>query len=310
MSYFKNLIKSSENGDIRTKNTIQTYGYDWRNAIKNFYPNRNLNINEKTNFQDILNKTFEEIMETLNKINDIKKRKRVLNIIIVLKTNLKIFKDLDILKNELKKLNQNIMGIEEFNIKTEKQKTNWITLQEYGDLVLKIEQEVVNIFEKEKINKKDRNVIQEYIILRFYQLYPLRNDLAELIVIKKKSYLKLSKDEEKKNNYLIINSGSRRLILNNYKTKKHYKQINIILDTTLIKVIRKFHKLHDKKYLLINLKGEPLTRNTFSIYFRRMMKKYTDKSIGSSLLRHIVITEKMPNLKTVFELLNISLKKI
>ena len=301
MSYFKNLIKSSKNGDSRTKNTIQTYGYDWRNAIKNFYPNRNLNINEKTNFQDILNKTFEEIMETLNKINDIKKRKRVLNIIIVLKTNLKIFKDLDILKNELKKLNQNIMGIEEFNIKTEKQKTNWITLQEYGDLVLKIEQEVVNIFEKEKINKKDRNVIQEYIILRFYQLYPLRNDLAELIVIKKKSYLKLSKDEEKKNNYLIINSGSRRLILNNYKTKKHYKQINIILDTTLIKVIRKFHKLHDKKYLLINLKGEPLTRNTFSIYFRRMMKKYTDKSIGSSLLRHIVITEKMPNLKTVFE---------
>ena len=300
MSYFKNLIKSSENGDIRTKNTIQTYGYDWRNAIKNFYPNRNLNINEKTNFQDILNKTFEEIMETLNKINDIKKRKRVLNIIIVLKTNLKIFKDLDILKNELKKLNQNIMGIEEFNIKTEKQKTNWITLQEYGDLVLKIEQEVVNIFEKEKINKKDRNIVQEYIILRFYQLYPLRNDLAELIVIKKKSYLKLSKDEEKKNNYLIINSGSRRLILNNYKTKKHYKQINIILDTTLIKVIRKFHKLYDKKYLLINLKGEPLTRNTFSIYFRRMMKKYTDKSIGSSLLRHIVITEKMPHLKTVF----------
>ena len=74
MSYFKNLIKSSENGDIRTKNTIQTYGYDWRNAIKNFYPNRNLNINEKTNFQDILNKTFEEIMETLNKINDIKRK--------------------------------------------------------------------------------------------------------------------------------------------------------------------------------------------------------------------------------------------
>ena len=90
------------------------------------------------------------------------------------------------------------------------------------------------------------------------------------------------------------------MILNNYKTKKHYKQINIILDTTLIKVIRKFHKLYDKKYLLINLKGEPLTRNTFSIYFRRMMKKYTDKSIGSSLLRHIVITEKMPHLKTVF----------
>ena len=44
MSYFKNLIKSSKNGDSRTKNTIQTYGYDWRNAIKNFYPNRNLNI--------------------------------------------------------------------------------------------------------------------------------------------------------------------------------------------------------------------------------------------------------------------------
>ena len=129
----------------------------------------------------------------------------------------------------------------------------------------------------------------------------MRNDLAELKVIKHRDYIKLSKDEEEKNNWIIIDGRARNVILNNFKTKKSFKKVKIELDKELARVIRKFLKLNDTGYLLINQKGTPLTKNTFSVYFRRMMKKYTGKSVGSSMLRHIFITQKTKGMTSVAE---------
>ncbi len=302
MTYFTDMIKTNENGELRSKNTIQTYGYDWKNAIKFFFPNQDkkkIDVNDISNFK-IINKSLNEIMSKINEL-PIKKRKRILNIIIVLKKALKDLDEIDEMREELKKINLEIMGVEELNVKSEKQKKNWIEIQEYEALVSRLEQNVKDIFKQDNIGAKSRDKIQEYIILKFYQLYHLRNDLAELIIIKNKDYIKLPKDEEKENNYLIIDGRARKVILNNYKTKKQYKKVQITLDKELARVIRKYLKLNNTGYLLINQSEVPLTRNTFSIYFRRMMKKYTDKNVGSSLLRHIFISEKTKGMKTVAE---------
>ena len=297
--YFLNLIKSNENDEPRSKNTIQTYKYDWRNAIKVFYPNRDVDVDDERNFK-MLDFSLEKIMKKINKIA-IKKRKRILNIIIVLKKAMNKNKELTEMREQLKKINLEIMGIEELNVKTDKQKQNWLEVKEYEALLNRLEEKTKDIFKQDNIGVKSRDKIQEYIILKFYKLYHLRNDLAELKVIKHRDYIKLSKDEEKQDNWIIIDGRARNVILNNFKTKKSFKKVKIELDKELARVIRKFLKLNDTGYLLINQKGTPLTKNTFSVYFRRMMKKYTGKSVGSSLLRHIFISEKTKGMTSVAE---------
>ena len=100
---------------------------------------------------------------------------------------------------------------------------------------------------------------------------------------------------------MIIDGRARFIILNNYKTNKTFKKVKIVIDKELARIIRKYLKLNTTGYLIINQKGVPLSRNTFSVYVRRMFKKYTGKKVGTSLLRHIFISKKLPKLKSVEE---------
>ena len=297
---FKTLIGTNEEDKPRSKNTIQTYTYDFKNMIKHFYPNRNIDINDERNYK-ILDMSFKDIMEKLETLTNKKRQKRILNIIIVLKKSLGKTKEIKLFREQLKKINMEIQGIIEKNLKNDKQKKNWIGVREYEGLLNRLDNDVKDIFKKGNISPKDRNKIQEFIILSFYHNHHLRNDLAELKVLKFRDYEKLNKDDELKNNWLIIDGRARSIILNNYKTNKTFKKVKIVIDKELARVIRKYLKLNTTGYLIINQKGVPLTRNTFSVYVRRMFKKYTGKKVGTSLLRHIFITKKLPKLKTIAE---------
>jgi len=321
---FDEVVRLGKDKTERSKNTIQTYRYDWKRAIKLFHPKKKkIDVNDTENLK-ILDLPINEIVEKSSKL-DLKKQKRIINIIIVLitarinprkrkreentlytppnkKRRIEPTKTkLDKLRQVLKDINLKIMDDEAKNEKTEKQKTNWISIEQYDRLVSRLNTEVKEILKWERTDKKSRDKFQQFVILKFYRIHHLRADLGDLRVITNKQFNALSKSEQKKQNYLVLDKRARYIILNDYKTKKQYKQIKIQLRKEIAKLMKKLIKMHDSQYLLVNQKGTRLTKTTFSTYFRRFMKKLTGKSVGVSLLRHIFISEKTKNMKTVSE---------
>jgi len=300
---FNDIIRFGKDKTERSKNTIQTYKYDWIKAIKLFYPKKKeISVNDTENLK-ILDLPINEIEEKSSKL-DLRKQKRIINIIIVLITATKNnnFKSrLDQLRIILKDINLRLLDDEAKNEKTEKQRDNWLSVESYDKIVARLKNEVKEIIKWKLTDKKNRNIIQHYLILKFYRTHHLRTDLADLKIISNKSFKHLSKSEQTEKNYLVLDKRARYIILNDYKTKKQYKQIKIELDKEIAKLMRQLIKLHDSEYLLVNLKGNRLTKTTFSTYFRRFMKQLTGKSVGVSLLRHIFITEKTKNMTTYSE---------
>jgi hypothetical protein len=288
---FKNIIKIGRNGKRRSDNTINTYGYDWKNAIKLFYPNdENIDLNNEK-YLKILDFDLSKIEKKVEQIEKIRRRKRILNIIEILAFDLK--KERVDVKRLVIKINEEIQDIGDQNQKSIKEKQNWISFKEYDEIIKNLNDEVEEIFKnrltRSYVNKKK---IQNLIIYKFYRTHHLRNDIAKLKIISSKEYKKIEDDNDDKTNYLIIDNKNSFVILNEYKTHKFTDRKKIIVSKDLAKLIRKYLKINTSGWLLVNRKNEPFTRTTFSTYFIRTSKKIFGKGFGSSLLRHIAISEK------------------
>ena len=171
--------------------------------------------------------------------------------------------------------------------KTNKQKERWIEMDDFVESINKVGAEIKEqkIMKKKELDNCEYQLLQDYIILRLYHEYPMRNDMASLHVI----------DDEKKieenKNYLVV-GDEYKIILQQYKTKKKYGKKEYVLDKNLQRLVKKLLKYNDSGYLLLNKnrKGK-MTRNNLTLHLNRIFMKYTGKKIGSSLLRHIQSSE-------------------
>jgi len=171
---------------------------------------------------------------------------------------------------------------------TDKQKANWIELSDFDDVIEKIydEVEAENIVKKRELNNRDYALLQSYILLRMYRQYPIRNDVADVKIIRSK------KQDDGKQNYLLLRPTSCYLILNVYKTSKIYGKRSYKLDINLHKLVKLLVFFNKSDYLFTRYnRKDPLTSNDLTKLLNRIFYKYTGKTIGSSLLRHIQITE-------------------
>jgi len=171
--------------------------------------------------------------------------------------------------------------------KSEKQKERWIQMDQFVETINKVGEEIKEqkIMKKKELDNCEYQLLQDYIILRLYHEYPLRNDVGSLHVINDEK-----KIEENKN-YLVV-GDEYKIILQQYKTKKKYGKKEYILDKNLQRLVKKLLKYNDSGYLLLNKnrKGK-MTRNNLTLHLNRIFIKHTGKKIGSSLLRHIQSSE-------------------
>jgi len=182
--------------------------------------------------------------------------------------------------------------------KSEKQKENWLTKGDLEGILTEQEEVYNNIVNKTRgIVKPSRYLdAQNYVLLSFYMKYPLRNDLHDTKIILPSAFNKLSKDKKLESNYLVLpKQGQSKLVLNDYKTNKVYGQKIIEIDQDITDLIRDFLKWRDlhgypSNYLMINKDAEPMNSNNITKSFLRLFKKY-GKSISTSMLRHIILTE-------------------
>lgn len=197
------------------------------------------------------------------------------------------------------KLNDEYTEFQKSGNKSEKQKKAWATLEELNDVKNKLRIETDKINKKDNYTKKDLQTIQNYFILTFYLNTPLRNDLNNTKVIKLNQYNKLSEEEKKESNYMVYGNKNF-LSLSQYKTAKKYGLKKIDLSNDIIKAFRLWHDKFNpnKEYLLINLNtNEPMTSHQLTITLTKLFKKYLDKNISTTMLRHIVLSEKFGDVK-------------
>jgi len=187
---------------------------------------------------------------------------------------------------------------------SEKQGKNVITMEELHKVISDIGQELkdMKIKNLERPNTRQRSLLQVYMILNVHSVAPMRNDLAGMKIIKKRQYNKLSEEDKKQTNYLVLEKNNMFFCLNDFKTSRKYSEKCIELSPELKKVMRFYLKyIGASEYLLTRNDGEPMSRNAISQVLIKTFKKRLGKSVSTNMLRKIYLSHKYSNVKEELE---------
>ena len=144
------------------------------------------------------------------------------------------------------------------------------------------------------INLKDKVAMQDRFMLHFWTTYPMRNDLHTTRVLAKRVFNALDQTDKDNNNY-VIQGKQVVLSVGNYKTRKKYGVKKIAIDDKrVVKAMNQWLAVSlNPEFILVNPKdGIPMSSLHITQTLTGIFKRNFDKSVGSTLLRHIVLTEK------------------
>ena len=240
-------------------------------------------------------KDIDKVKDKLSEKHFTTQRNYYNSIIIYLMTKKddKIVEEYNDIRDELNKkyVDDNASGVI-----SDKQKGNFVELSEIKKMISDIENDLQlkKVKKKDTINKKEETLLMVYVILNILIRIPLRNDLSNMILLKKTQYNKLSDKEKEDNNYLVMEKGGLKFVLNDYKTSKKYKEKILNIPKDLEKILRMYLKRMDFK---VNDIIFPISRNGLSQLLIKTSKKYLDKSISTTMLRKIVATDLLGDVK-------------
>ena len=190
--------------------------------------------------------------------------------------------------NEVRdELNKKYTDQQQSGVISDKQKNNFIELDELKAMIESIRKDLnIPQLKKKDISSKEYKLLQVYVILEILVRIPMRNDLSNLIKISKRDYNKLTDKQKEDNNYLVIEKTAMKFIMNDYKTSKKYKEKVINVPKDLEKILRMYMKKNGSSENLF-----PLSRNAMSQLLIKTSKKYLNKSISTTMIRKIVASE-------------------
>jgi len=184
--------------------------------------------------------------------------------------------------------------------KTAKQTENWVTWEEVKAKKDALKTEVDASRKKKALSATEYDHLLSHLILSLYtDTQPRRNqDYSEMMIVKKWTE-KLPNDQ----NYYDIKG--QRFIFNKFKTAKTYGRQIVELPDELKETLTYYVKRHpltkERKTdypLLVSAEGTPMTAvNAIT----RILNKVFGKKVGSSMLRHIFVTDKYGGTKAEME---------
>lgn len=178
---------------------------------------------------------------------------------------------------------------------TDTQKKNWLKWDEVIKKFEDVKNKVNSFINHKEINESQYNLLLSYMILALYIYNPPRRNMDyQIMNIVKKYDDSLSADK----NYLSYDDAE--FIFNVFKTAKREGKVITKINEDLKHVINQYLKFHPL------IKGKRLLRSSnfpFLVYFNskplntvnsitRILNKLFQKNIGSSMLRHIYLTNK------------------
>tara|TARA_R110000782_G_scaffold90354_2_gene173394 strand:- start:775 stop:1779 length:1005 start_codon:yes stop_codon:yes gene_type:complete len=189
---------------------------------------------------------------------------------------------------------------------SENQKQNFVKLEEIEKMIdtMKSEIKEQNLKTKKELNGKEKELLMMYTIWNMLIRIPTRNEFSSVILVNKSAYKKLTEADKKKNNYLVVDKNKFFFIYNVYKTSKSYGEKKIDVEKDLAMILRSYIKLTKKKTgesLFTTSTGNQISPNVASQLLLKYSKKYIGKNISSTILRHIVLSDKFADVKTEME---------
>ena len=202
--------------------------------------------------------------------------------------------------NLMMKKNEQINKEIDPNELTEVQDKNWMSWTDIKKKYDELEKKVDEFYKEKHISEVQYNILLSYVILSLYiHQSPRRNKDYQIMNLTNNYSATSSKD----NNWLDL--SKKEFIFNSYKTSSKYGSQRIPIGDALWKVLLKYFKQHkltstkkgipnllendNNDKFLIHKDGSPLDKvNSIT----RILNKIFNKAIGSSMLRHIFLTDK------------------
>lgn len=179
---------------------------------------------------------------------------------------------------------------------SEKQSKNFVPLKDVVDMINKMGDDLKG-FKKKELTAKDKMLLQIYIIFQIHVRLPMRNDLSEMEAITKRAYNKLSLENKKAKNYLVVEKGKMFMVLNKFKTSSKYEELRFDVPKDLERLLRSYLKINGMGVLFKSSTGKALSRNQLSQLLIKYSKRYIGKSISTTILRKIILSDKFGELK-------------
>jgi len=180
---------------------------------------------------------------------------------------------------------------------SEKQEKNFIPYEDLVKMINKMGDDLKG-FKKKELSAKDKMLLQIYIIFQIHIRLPMRNDLSQMEAITKRAYNKLSIEDKKAKNYLVVEKGKMFMVLNKFKTSSKYEELKFDIPKDLERLLRSYLKINGMGVMFKSSTGKALSRNQISQLLIKYSKKYTDgKSISTTILRKIILSHKFGDLK-------------
>ena len=268
-------------------NTIKQYEAQLRNLQKLF----------DTDNYDFLDDP-KKVEEKINHLH-YTSRRNVYNAVIILLMALDKDKELIETYGEMRdKLNKQYQDDQASGKISEKQKDNFVDIEEIYKMLGQMENDIKPLKKKEKLNQSQRQLIKAYTIFSSLVRIPVRNDLAGLIFISKTTYNKLTDKEKEENNYLVQLKNNLQYIFNEYKTAKKYKENIIDIPKDLQKILRMYMKFNDYKVGDVIF---PLSKNGLTQLLTKYSMKYMNKKISSTMIRKSYLSSKYSDMKKEME---------
>lgn len=246
-------------------------------------------------------KNTDKILEKLKDYKENTKRNYLISIVGALSvftkpTEKKLYKKYhDLMINKAVEIKENTNT----NEMTEQQEKNWINWEQVLKRYDELTKEVHSFVKNKTLTEQQYNILLYWVILSLYVKHKVkRNKDYQLLYIVKK-YIPEAMHQDKDKNYYDL--SNKEMIFNNYKTAKTYGQVREKVSDELVSILNtylKHHPLYNSKIekpipLLVHKDGSPLDKvNSMT----RILNKIFDKNIGSSMLRHIMLTDKYGNM--------------
>jgi len=277
------------------------------NTVKQYVINlKKLQKIYDTDNYDFLKKP-EDVMDKLSDLHYLSQR-NILNAVVVLLMALNSDEKYDKLLEEYGSLrdglNDKYSDEQKSGIISDKQSKNFATTEEVFTMINKMADELKPLKKKSKddTTKKEMQLLQAFVLFNIYARMPFRNDVAGMEAIQKRAYNKLSEEEKKAKNFLVVEKNGLFFVLNKYKTAKKYEELDLpIEDPTLKKILRYYLKMNGMGVLFKTSTGKALTRIELSKVLLKYSQKYMGKSISTTLLRKIYLSSKYGNMKEELE---------
>ena len=250
---------------------------------------RKMNDNKEIESLDYL-KDYDNIIDFLGKFKLPTKRNYISSILVVLRAyNKKSYDEvLQKYREYLTGLNTEYNSVINTHQKDMKQQENWTTLAELkkGLRIYQNQIRDLDLLNKDKLNTKQMNIIQSYLVVALYTLQPpVRLNYADMKIITD------PKDIEDGKNYLLNKSRNKKsFIFQDYKTSGKHGKIDQPISKELNTIINKWLKVNKTNNFLIDQKGHALNANQLGKFISKAFG-FTGKKITLNLLRHIYISE-------------------